>query len=130
MQMLVNIGLLCIIQTEICIKKLKDKKSEKKLGCEFIRINPDTKDHNEYVEFGKIINYINKSNENLTKESTRNFLIDNLTKILPKIKFKSNHSIKSRALKYVNKVILPTLWNMQTYCLGCKKHSNNIGSKK
>ena len=128
--MLVNIGLLCIIQTEICIKKLKDKKSEKKLGWESIRINPDTKDHNEYVEFGKIINYINKSNENLTKESTRNFLIDNLTKILPKIKFKSNHSIKSRALKYVNKVILPTLWNMQTYCLGCKKHSNNIGSKK
>ena len=62
----------------------KQKATEKELVFEFVRINPDRKDHDEYVEFGKIINYINKSN-------------------------KSNHSIKSNALEYVNKEILPTL---------------------
>ena len=34
-----------------------------------------------------------------------------------------------KALKYVVKKLLSSLQNKQTYCLGCKKHANNIGSK-
>ena len=38
--------------------------------------------------------------------------------------------MKSKALKSVKREILPILWSMQTYCLGCKKHTGSIGSKK
>ena len=68
--------------------KLAIEIDEKEYRDEFARINPDGKDYYEYVEFGRIINYINKSNEKLTKESTKKSLIDNLSKILPKIKFR------------------------------------------
>ena len=39
----------------------------------------------------------------------------NLSKILLKIKFKSDHSIKSITLKYVKKEILTLLKSMQTF---------------
>ena len=51
-------------------------------------------------------------------------------KRLLKLEFKSSHSIKSKCLKRIVKYMLPTLENMQTYFLMCKKHTNNIGSKK
>ena len=41
----------------------RQKAIEKELDSEFIRINPDGKDYDEYVEFSKIINYINETNE-------------------------------------------------------------------
>ena len=34
---------------------------KKDLDCKFIRINPDEKDFDEYLEVGKIYNHINKS---------------------------------------------------------------------
>ena len=33
-----------------------------------------------------------------------------------------NNSIILKALKYVEKKVLPSLQNMQTYCLDCKKY--------
>ena len=73
---------------------------EKELDCEYIRIIPDGKDFDVYVEIGKIHNDIKESNEKLIKES----LIDKISKRLLELKFNSSHSIK-----YVVKQIFPTL---------------------
>ena len=69
------------------------------LDCKFIKINPDGKDYDEYVEFSKIINHINESNEELTKESAKKSLIDKISERLLELKFDSNHSLNSKALK-------------------------------
>ena len=53
------------------------------------------------VEIGKIYNHINKS--------SKTSLIDKISKRLSELKFKSHHSIKSKALKHVVKKILPSL---------------------
>ena len=73
---------------------------EKELDCEYIRIIPDGKDFDVYVEIGKIHNHIKESNKKLIKES----LIDKISKRLSESKFNSSHSIK-----YVVKQIFPTL---------------------
>ena len=39
----------------------RKNKVKEKLGCKFIRINPDQKDYDIFVEIGKINNYIVKS---------------------------------------------------------------------
>ena len=67
--------------------KLKDKK----LDCVFIRINPDEENFNIFKEINKIHRHI--------KKSTKKPLIYNLSKILLRLEFKSNHSIKSKCLK-------------------------------
>ena len=41
----------------------KKKKIKKELGCKFIRINPDAKNYDIFVEIGKIKDYIAESNE-------------------------------------------------------------------
>ena len=38
--------------------------------------------------------------------------------------------MKPKCLKLIVKKILPSLQNMDIYCLGCKKHTSNIGSNK
>ena len=43
-----------------CKDDEKKEKIQNELGCTFTRINPDTEDYDEYVEFSKIINYINE----------------------------------------------------------------------
>ena len=43
------------------------------------------------------------------KQSTKKSLIDNLSKRLLGLEFKSNHSIKSKCLKWIVKNILPTI---------------------
>ena len=43
----------------LTIKKKQQKAIEKELDCEFIRISPDVKDFDEYVEIGKRYNHIN-----------------------------------------------------------------------
>ena len=40
---------------------------EKELDCEYIRINPDGKEFDIYLEIGKIYNHIKESNKKLTK---------------------------------------------------------------
>ena len=80
--------------------KIKRQKSlEKELGCVFIRINPDEKNFNIFEEINKIQRHI--------KKSPKKSLIDDLAKILLGLEFKSNHSIKSKCLKWIIKKILP-----------------------
>ena len=65
----------------------------------FIRINPDEKKFNIFKEINKIHRHIKK----LTKKS----LIDDLSKRLLELEFNSNHSIKSKCLKWIVKKVLP-----------------------
>ena len=46
------------------------------------------------------------------KQSTEKWLIDNLSKRLLGLEFKSNHSIKSKCLKWIVKNVLPTIWGI------------------
>ena len=87
----------------------RQKAIENKLGCEFIRIDPAKIDFSIFVKIGKIKNYITKSTKKVTEESTKKSLIDELSKKLLRLEFKSNSSIKTNCLKYVVKKILPTL---------------------
>ena len=64
----------------------RQKALEKELNCVFIRINPDKKEFNIFKEINKIYRHI--------KKSFKKSLID-----LLKLKFKSNHSIITKALK-------------------------------
>ena len=80
--------------------QIKSQKAlEKELNCVFVGINPDEKNFNIYREINKIHRHINKSNKNL--------LIDDLSKKLLELKFKSDQSIKSKFLKWTVKKILP-----------------------
>ena len=69
----------------------REKVLERELSCVFIRINPDEKDFNIFKEINKIHRHIMKS----SKES----LIDKISKKLLELEFKSNHLIKSKCLK-------------------------------
>ena len=75
------------------------KALEKELNCVFIRINPDEQNFNIFREIKT--KYII-----ILKKITRNLLIDDLSKRLLKLEFKSNHSIKSKCLKWIVKNIL------------------------
>ena len=67
---------------------------EEELNCEFIRINPDEANFN-----GK----------KLWKNSSKKSLIENLSKRLSELQFKSDHSIKLECLRHIVDKILPTL---------------------
>ena len=64
----------------------RKEKIEKELGCKFIRSNPDKKK--------KLVSMLN--------------LIDKISKRLLELEFKSNHSIKSKCLKWIVQKILPS----------------------
>ena len=72
---------------------------EKELGCVFIRINPDEENFNIFRAINKIHRHI--------KKSTKTSLIDKISKRLLTLKFKSNHSIMTKASKGVVKKVLP-----------------------
>ena len=76
----------------------RQKALEEKLSCVFIRINPDEQNFSIFREINKIHRHINKS--------TKNLLIDDFSKQLLELEFRSNHSIKSRCLKWIVKSIL------------------------
>ena len=78
----------------------KRQKDLKKVGYYFIRIN-------DYEEFGRVRAYIAESIKKETEKSTKKLLIDDLSKRLLKLEFKSNHSKKSKCLKWIVKNILP-----------------------
>ena len=80
-----------------------------KVGYYFIRINPDKPGFDDYEEFGRVSAYIAESIKKQTEKSTKKSLIDDLSKRLLGLEFKSNHSIKSKCLKWIVKTILPTL---------------------
>ena len=83
----------------------RQKALEKKLGCEFIRINPDEED----FSISKAINEINRHIKKSTKEINKKSLIDEISSRLLKIEFKSGDSIKTKLLKYLAKKVLPKL---------------------
>ena len=68
-------------------------------GITTIRTNPDDANFNMNNLINQIYTHIN--------ESTKKTLIDDLSKQLLQLQFKSNHSIKSKCLKWVVKKILP-----------------------
>ena len=74
---------------------------ERELNCVFIRINPDAIDFNIFKEINKIHRHI--------KKSSKNFLIDKISKRLLELEFAENHSIKSKCLKWIVKKVLSTL---------------------
>ena len=77
----------------------RQKALERELSCVSIRINPDEKDLNIFKEINKIHRHIKKS----CKES----LTDKISKRLLELEFRSNHSIKSKYLKWIVKKIPP-----------------------
>ena len=95
--------------------KPKNKEKEKKnviktkLGGKIIRNNPDAKTFGIYYEMGIICDNINESNKQLTEESSKTSLIDKISQRLLELEFNSNHSIKSKALKYVAKNVMSPL---------------------
>ena len=85
----------------------KRQKDLKKVGYYFIRINRDKPSFDDYEEFGRVRAYIAESIKKETEKSTKKLLIDDLSKRLLKLEFKSNHSKKSKCLKWIVKNILP-----------------------
>ena len=81
---------------------------ERELNCVLIRINPDAIGFNIFREINKIHRHINKLKEQ-TKKQTKKSIIDNLSQRLLEIEFVSNHSIKSKCLKWIVKKIFPIL---------------------
>ena len=72
-----------------------------------IRTNPDAVDFDMNRLINQIYTHIIKSTKKQTKVSTKKSLIDDLSKRLLELEFKSNYSIKSKCLKWVVKNILP-----------------------
>ena len=76
-------------------------------GITIIRTNPDDPD----FDMNKLINQtymqILKSTKKQTKVSTKKSLIEDISKRLLELEFKSNHSVKSQCLKWIVKNILP-----------------------
>ena len=62
-----------------------------------------------FVEIGRIQNFIVKANKKPTEESTKKYVIDEISNKLLGLEFKSNNSMKTKCLKYVVKKILPKL---------------------
>ena len=65
------------------------------MNSRFFRINPDEENFNIFKEINKIHRHI--------KKSTKKSLIYDLSKRLLELEFKSNHSIKSKCLKWIVK---------------------------
>ena len=78
-------------------------------GNTIIRTNPDNANFNMNRLINQIYTHIIKSTKKQTIASTEKSLIDDLSKRLLGLEFKSNHSIKSKCLKWVVKKILPTI---------------------
>ena len=85
----------------------RQKALEKEFDCVFIRINSDEQNFNNFKEINKIHRHINTS----AKKS----LVDGLSKKLLELELKSNHSIKSKCLKWIVKIILPDFKEQKTH---------------
>ena len=86
--------------------KRKRQKELEKLDYHLIRINPDKPGFDDYEEFGRVSAYIAESIKKQTEKSTKKLLIDDLSKRLLELEFKSNHSIKLKCLKWIVKKTL------------------------
>ena len=63
----------------------RQKALEKELSCECVRVNPDKNDFNIF----KTINEIHRKNKKIIKKSTKNYLIDELSKELLRLENES-----------------------------------------
>ena len=72
-----------------------------------IRTSPDAADFDMNMLINQIYKHIIELTKKQTKVSTKKSLIDDLSKRLLELEFKSNHSIQSQCLKWVVKNILP-----------------------
>ena len=72
-------------------------------GITVIRNNPDAADFNINRLINQIYMHIIKSTKKQTEKSTKKSLIDDLSKRFLELEFKSNHSIKSKYLKWLVK---------------------------
>ena len=111
-----------------------------------IRTNPDATDFDINMLINQIYKHIIESTKNQTKVSTKKSLIDDLSKRLLELEFKSNYSIKSKCLKWVVKHFtkLQKMKSTQskikqikigkksgtTYCFGCKDYKQNFRLEK
>ena len=86
-----------------------------KHGITIIRTNPDAAD----FDMNKLINHIYTHIIKSTKKPTKKLLIDDLSKRLLVFEFKTNHSIKSKCLKWVVK-----LQKMKKYTIRNKTNKN------
>ena len=83
-------------------------------GITTIRTNPDAGDFDINRLINQIYKHIIESTKNQTKVLTKKSLIDDLSKRLLELEFKSNHSIQSKCLKWVVKNILPNYKKLKT----------------
>ena len=82
------------------ITKQKGKKAiEQKIGCKFIRIDPDKEDFDIFKTINEIFRNI--------KQSIKKTLINKTSTRLLGLEFKSDNIIKSNAMKFIVKKILP-----------------------
>ena len=56
----------------------REEKIKEELSCQFVRINSDKKDYDEYFQSGKICNHIIESNKKSTEESIKQSLLDKI----------------------------------------------------
>ena len=75
------------------------KEVEQELGCKFIRIDPDKEDFDIFRTINQIFNCI--------KQSIKKTLINKISMWLLGLEFKSDNMIKSKAMKFIVKTILP-----------------------
>ena len=84
-------------------------------GITIIRTNPDAADFDVNTLINQIYTHIIESPKKQTKVSTKKSLIDDLSKRFLELEFKSNHSIKSKCLKWVVTNILPNYKKWKTH---------------
>ena len=93
----------------------KRQKELEKFDYHLIRINPDKSGFDDYEEFGRVGSYIAESIKKQTKKSTKKSWINDLSKRFLGLEFKSNHSIKSKCLKFVVEKTLPDYKEWKTH---------------
>ena len=84
-------------------------------GIMIIRTNPDAADFDMNTLINQIYTHIIESPKKQTKVSTKKSLIDDLSKRFLELEFKSNHSIKSKCLKWVVTNTLPNYKKWKTH---------------
>ena len=135
------------MKVEILIMKKNRQLMTECHGITVTRTDPDSAEFDMNRLINQICTHIIKWNKKQTKVSTKKSLIEDLSKRLLELEFKSKHSIKSKGLKRVVKNILANYRKMNntkseikpikigkrlgtTYCLRCKDYMLNFRAEK
>ena len=87
-----------LVERDLIFEKKRQEALEKNLNCEFIRINNSRENYDAFDAISRVSAYIAGS---FKKKKTKKSLTDDLSKRLLGLKFKSNHLIKSKCLKWI-----------------------------